>query len=130
MWTEILFFTAALPPPPPPPESVRGLAGAWAEFHGCVRAEEKGAKIAALRYDIYEVMARRVLTTHLEALEKKHGLIAARFWHRGGIVPVGEAAVYAAIAAPHRREAFAALAELMDRLKTDVPIWKAEVVPA
>jgi molybdopterin synthase catalytic subunit len=43
---------------------------------------------------------------------------------------VGEAAVYAAVAAPHRREAFAALAELMDLLKTDVPIWKVEVVPA
>jgi molybdopterin synthase catalytic subunit len=38
--------------------------------------------------------------------------------------------VYAAIAAPHRKEAFAALAELMDHLKADVPIWKVEVLPA
>jgi molybdopterin synthase catalytic subunit len=130
MWTEILFFDAPWPAPPPPPESVRGAAGAWAEFHGCVRATENGRNIAALRYDIYEAMARRVLAAHLEALAQKHGLIAARFRHRSGVVPVGEAAVYAAVAAPHRREAFAALAELMDLLKTDVPIWKVEVVPA
>jgi len=130
MWTEILFLATPLPAPPPPPDSVFGLAGAWAEFHGCVRASEHGKKISALNYDIHEVMARKVLTAHLDALAKKHGLVAARFWHRFGTVPVGEAAVYAAIAAPHRREAFAALAELMDRLKTDVPIWKVEAVPA
>ncbi len=130
MWMEILFLDAAWAGPPPPPECVRGVAGAWAEFHGCVRAMEAGKKIGALRYDIYEAMARRVLAAHLDALAKKHGLVAARFWHRSGLVPVGEAAVYAAVAAPHRREAFAALAELMDLLKTDVPIWKVEVVPA
>ncbi len=129
MWTEILFLTTPLPAPPLPPDSIRGIAGAWAEFHGCVRATEQGKKISALNYDIHEIMARKVLTTHLENLAKKHGLVAARFWHRTGTVPVGEAAVYAAIAAPHRREAFAALAELMDLLKTDVPIWKVEALP-
>jgi molybdopterin synthase catalytic subunit len=34
------------------------------------------------------------------------------------------------VAAPHRRAAFAALAELMNLLKKDVPIWKADVLPA
>jgi molybdopterin synthase catalytic subunit len=43
---------------------------------------------------------------------------------------VGEASVYAAVAAPHRGDAFAALAELMNRLKADVPIWKVEALPA
>ena len=130
MLSEILFYPAPLPPPPQPPKTVQGVAGAWVEFHGCVRALENDEKISALRYDIYEVMARRVLTAHIDMLTKKHGLLAVRFWHRSGVVPVGEAAVYAAIAAPHRREAFAALAELMDLLKADVPIWKVDVMPA
>ncbi len=119
-----------MPVPPCLPEAVRGAAGAWAEFHGCVRNSEQGKKISGLRYEIYEPMACGVLMTHFEEMEKKHGLLAVRFWHRSGTVPVGEAAVYVAVAAPHRREAFAALAELMDRLKTDVPIWKVEVLPA
>jgi molybdopterin synthase catalytic subunit len=130
MWSEIIFMEARLPSPPLPPETVRGIAGAWAEFHGYVRADEKGQKISALRYDIYEPMARKQLAAHIEELASKHGLVAVRFWHRTGVVPVGESSVYVAVAAPHRREAFAALAELMDRLKKDVPIWKAESLPA
>ncbi len=130
MWMEIKFFNTALPAPPPLPEAVRGQAGAWAEFHGSVRGLEKDKNISALRYEIYETMASQVLTAHIAELAKKHGLLAVRFWHREGIVLVGEAAVYAAIAAPHRKEAFAALAELMDRLKADVPIWKVESIPA
>jgi molybdopterin synthase catalytic subunit len=129
MFTEIKFFDTPLPSPAPP-AAMRGPAGAWAEFHGLVRATEQGKEISGIAYEIYEPMARKVLTAHIDALAQKHGLLAACFWHRSGAVPVGEAAVYAAVAAPHRKEAFAALAELMDRLKTDVPIWKAEVLPA
>jgi molybdopterin synthase catalytic subunit len=131
MWTEIKFFDAAWPSPPPaPPAALAGQCGAWAEFTGIVRAREKDATIAALRYEIHRAMAEKVLAGHLDELGKKHGVLAVRFWHREGIVPVGEAAVYTAVAAPHRKEAFAALAELMDRLKTDVPIWKVESLPA
>ena len=119
-----------LPPPPSPPDALCGEAGAWAQFHGYVRADEQGQKISSLRYDIYEPMARKQLEAHIEELAKAHGLVAVRFWHRTGVVPVGEASVYAAVAAAHRREAFAALGELMNRLKKDVPIWKAEALPA
>ena len=130
MWTEIKFLEVALPPPPAAPAVLQGVAGAWAEFHGYVRADEKGQKIAGLRYDFYESMARKQLEKHMAMLGQKYGLVAARFWHRTGVVPVGEASVYAAVAAPHRQEAFAALTELMNLLKTDVPIWKVEVLPA
>ncbi len=130
MWTEILFIDGLLPIPPPLPAAAQGMAGAWAEFRGYVRADEHGQKISALRYDIYEPMASKQLAAHIAELAGAHGLAAVRFWHRTGVVPVGEAAVYVGIAAPHRREALAALAELMDRLKKDVPIWKAEALPA
>jgi molybdopterin synthase catalytic subunit len=130
MWVEILFFDKPLPPPPPAPEQVRGLAGAWAEFQGCVRATENGHNISALRYEIYESMALVRISAHLDALAHKHGLLAARFWHRHGVVPIGEAAVYAAVAAPHRGPALKALGELIDLLKSDVPIWKVEALPA
>jgi molybdopterin synthase catalytic subunit len=130
MQTDIRFFDAPLPPSSPWPPEIGGAVGAWAEFWGCVRRDEQGRAIAGLRYEIYETMARRQLESHLAELAKKFPLLAARVWHRQGLVPVGEAAVYVAIGTPHRREAFAALAELMDRLKKDVPIWKVEVVPA
>jgi molybdopterin synthase catalytic subunit len=37
--------------------------------------------------------------------------------------------VYVGVTARHRAEAFGMLAALMDRLKQEVPIWKAEVLP-
>jgi molybdopterin synthase catalytic subunit len=129
MWTEILFFDAALPASEELPEGIHGAAGAWAEFRGLVRGHEDGRAITALNYEIFEPLARRRVEAHFAELETKHGLLAGRFWHRYGVVPVGEAAVYAAVAAPHRREAFAALGELMDRLKADVPIWKIAALP-
>jgi molybdopterin synthase catalytic subunit len=130
MWTEILFFDSALPDSAPPPACTHGVAGAWAEFRGCVRADENGKRITALNYEIYDALARRQLEQHFAELAVRHGLVAGRLWHRRGLVPVGETAIYAAVAAPHRQEAFAALAALMDRLKTDVPIWKVDALAA
>jgi len=131
MKMEIKFFDGAMPVSSgnrtvSPIQAEYGKAGAWAEFTGTVRQMEKGEKIPALRYDIYQAMAKKVLTSHIEELAQKYGLLAVRFWHREGLVPVGESSVFIAIAAPHRKEAFAAIAELLDRLKADVPIWKIE----
>ena len=47
--------------------------------------------------------------------------------HRIGVIPVGESALYVRAVAPHRREAFVATMELIERLKKDVPIWKHPV---
>ena len=47
--------------------------------------------------------------------------------HRTGRVEVGEASVAIAISAPHRREALAACAQAIDRLKATLPVWKKEV---
>ena len=39
---------------------------------------------------------------------------------------VGDLALVAAVAAPHRSDAFAACARLVDELKASVPIWKRQ----
>ena len=39
---------------------------------------------------------------------------------------IGDLALVAAVAAPHRAEAFAACAELVERIKHEVPIWKRQ----
>ena len=48
--------------------------------------------------------------------------------HRLGIVPVGEAAIYVGVRSSHRSDGFHMLAEFMDELKKDVPIWKMEAL--
>jgi len=104
-------------------------AGALAEFWGTVRDEERGAKIAALRYEAYGEMAKRQMETILLELEKTFPCERVQVVHRQGWVQVNEAAIYIGVQARHRREAFGLLTAFMDRLKQDVPIWKTESKP-
>ena len=104
--------------------------GAWLEFRGVVRDEENGQRISALEYEAYPEMAWREIRRLLEEISLRHPCLAAKVIHRVGIIPVGETAIYVGVAASHRGEAIALLAEFMDRLKQDVPIWKRRALPA
>jgi len=117
-------LTAAGIPERIEPPVMDGLAGAWVEFRGVVRGEEKGAVIGALEYEAYAEMAVREMRRLLEELSHQHACLAARVIHRVGRIPVGEAAIYVGVAGRHRAEAFALLTAFMDRLKQDVPVWK------
>jgi len=112
----------------PPPES-SGAIGAWLEFRGVVRGEENGQTISALAYEAYPEMAGREIRRLLQEISARHPCSAAQVIHRVGVIPVGETAIYAGVASPHRGEAIALLAEFMDRLKKDVPIWKRRALP-
>lgn len=105
-----------------------GAHGAWLEFRGVVRGEENGTNIAALEYEAYAGMAEREMRRILESLAIKFPCLAAKVIHRVGIIPVGDTAIYTGIAASHRGEAIEMLAEFMNRLKQDVPIWKRKAI--
>ena len=106
-----------------PPPSL-GTTGAWLEFRGVVRGEENGRPISALEYEAYPEMAAREIRRLLTEISAKHPCLAVKVIHRIGVIPVGETAIYVGVASPHRAGAIALLAEFMDRLKQDVPIWK------
>ena len=111
-----------------PPQAV-GAHGAWLEFRGVVRGEEDGQAISALQYEAYPEMAEREIRRILELLAAKHPCLTAKVIHRIGVIPVGETAIYTGVASPHRAESLALLTEFMNRLKQDVPIWKARSLP-
>ena len=73
-------------------------------------------------------MAEREIRRLLEEISAQHPCLAAKVIHRVGIIPVGETAIYVGVASRHRGEAIALLAEFMDRLKQDVPIWKRRAI--
>jgi len=98
--------------------------GAVVEFHGIVREMEGEMPLDGLFYEAYESMAENVLEKHLLELAALHGCTAVIFIHRTGWVPVGEASLYLRVASSHRAEALRFLADSIDRLKLDVPIWK------
>lgn len=98
--------------------------GAVVDFQGLVREIEGDLALPGLFYEAYEPMARMVLTKHLQELGVIHGCDAVYFIHRTGWVPVGEASLHIRVLSSHRAEALRFLADSIDRLKLDVPIWK------
>ena len=102
--------------------------GAVVEFYGRVRGSERGAVIRGLRYEIYERMADLQARRVLSELAVEFPCLQVVLVHRHGVVEVGEAAVYVGVLASHRQQAFGMLSAFMDRLKQEVPIWKAEVL--
>ncbi len=99
-------------------------SGAVVVFSGVVRPEEDGQALVALDYEAYEPMARDEMRRILAELSRRFPCDSVLVRHRIGRVAAGEASIVVRIASRHRAEAFGLLAEFMDRLKQDVPIWK------
>ncbi len=99
--------------------------GACVEFQGIVREKEGTESLAGLRYEAYEPMARRQLERHCTELALQFPCAALHFIHRLGWVPVGEASLYIRVLSKHRGPAMRMCAELIERLKDDVPVWKS-----
>ncbi len=98
--------------------------GAVVDFAGLVRPLEDGQTIVALDYEVYEPMASRVLEDLARQMIETHGIAGISVVHSRGRIAVGECSFRLRIAAPHRQEALAAMAEFIDRMKRDAPIWK------
>ena len=101
-------------------------SGAVASFRGVVRAHDGGREVVAIEYECYREMAEKEMTGVLKEAVSRHSLHSALIIHRNGKVPAGETSVLVAVAAAHRRPAFDAVREIVDLLKTRVPIWKKE----
>ena len=98
--------------------------GAVVVFTGVVRNHDGGQPVSALEYQKHPD-AELFLRTCCEEVVASLGLPVAAV-HRVGALVVGDLALVAAVAAPHRAEAFAACAELVERIKREVPIWKRQ----
>ena len=80
-----------------------------------------------LAYEAYEEMAAKEMEKIVgTAFSKWTDLRKVQIVHRFGEMPVGDSSIYITVATPHRREGFAVLRFLIDRIKRDVPIWKKE----
>lgn len=104
-------------------------AGGLAVFVGVVRDESAGRVVTRLEYSAYVSMAKREMTRIADELEREIAGVRVAATHRIGLLDVGDAAVICAASAPHRAEAFQACRELIDRIKSRVPVWKREIGP-
>lgn len=99
--------------------------GALVTFRGVIRDHDAGHSVTRLEYSAHPDAAAFLLA----ACERVAGDVVVAAVHRIGTLEVGDVALVAAVAAPHRAEAFAACAALIDTIKTEVPIWKRQHSP-
>ncbi len=102
-----------------------GAHGAVASFMGHVRADDG---VTALTLEAHPVMTLAALETLARAATQRWSLAHVTIHHRIGPMRVGDLIVLVIAASPHRADALAAVAYCIDRLKTDVPLWKCETL--
>jgi len=98
--------------------------GAVVLFSGVVRNHDDGQSVSALEYQAHPD-AERFLQKCCAEVASESGLPVAAV-HRVGSLAIGDVALVAAVASPHRAEAFSTCAILVERIKSEVPIWKRQ----
>lgn len=99
-------------------------AGALVAFSGIVRNHDHGQAIRSLDYQAHPD-AERILTECCARISAESGLQLAAA-HRIGSLQIGDIALFAVVAASHRKEAFDTCERLVEEIKHTIPIWKRQ----
>jgi MoaE-MoaD fusion protein len=105
---------------------LRGEDGAIVNFEGVARNNTKGRATRYLEYECYEAMAVKMMAQIGREIAGSHAIGRIAMVHRLGRLEIGEASVAVVVTAPHRKPAFEAALEGINRLKKLVPVWKKE----
>jgi molybdopterin synthase catalytic subunit len=98
--------------------------GGTCVFLGTVRND---AGVTSIDYSAYESMVVEEIERVLAEAHERWPGSRVMLQHRLGVIPVGEASIAIAAAAPHRDEAFAACRFMIEAVKQRLPIWKKEL---
>jgi len=102
-------------------------AGATVLFLGTVRNHNDDYAVSGIHYEAYIKMAQEVMAKIEAEAIKRWNLKKFAAVHRIGNLKIGEVSVAIAVSSEHRAEAFEAGRYAIDRIKTEVPIWKKEM---
>ena len=105
---------------------LRGEDGALVDFEGVTRNNTKGRATRHLEYECYEAMAIKTMAQIGRDIAATFAIGRIAMVHRLGRLEIGEASVAVVVTAPHRKPAFEAALEGINRLKRLVPVWKKE----
>jgi molybdopterin synthase catalytic subunit len=103
--------------------SGRDDAGGVVAFTGLCRRDDG---VEALELEAYPGFTEAEIARLGGSVVAEQGLLALHVAHRVGRVAPGEAIVFVAAAAAHRRAAFDGADRMMDYLKSRAPFWKKE----
>jgi molybdopterin synthase catalytic subunit len=100
--------------------------GGTCVFMGTVRNGPEESGVTEIEYSAYEAMAEAEIEQMLAEARERWPDARVALRHRLGRVPLGEASIAIAAAAPHRAEAFAACRHIIEEVKRRLPMWKKE----
>ena len=103
----------------------RGV-GAIAIFVGVVKGEVDGHSVQELVYEAYTPYALRALEKIALEEKERYGLYSVQILHRVGVAKPGEKTLVIAVAARGRKEALSVLSAILERVKSEPPIYKLE----
>jgi len=105
---------------------LRGEDGAFVNFEGVARNNTKGRATRYLDYECYEAMAVKMMAQIGVEIANSYEISRIGMIHRLGRIEIGETSVAVVVTAPHRKPAFEAALDGINRLKRLVPVWKKE----
>ena len=101
--------------------------GALVAFFGSVRDSFNGREVRLLRYEVYDDMAEASIRRIEEEVREASGADQVFVQHRVGDLKPGDPTILVAASSPHRQAAFEACRAALERVKTEVPVWKKEI---
>jgi molybdopterin synthase catalytic subunit len=108
--------------------SAKTTIGGHSIFLGQVRADVvEGKTVTAIEYTAYEEMALEKMHQIREEIFSKYPLTCMHIHHSLGRIAVGEVCFFVFTSSAHRRPAIDACNEVVDRIKSELPIWGKEV---
>jgi molybdopterin synthase catalytic subunit len=102
--------------------------GAHSIFLGQVRNDEiDGKRVSAINYTTYEEMALEKMHEIREGIFEKYPLTCMHIYHSLGGVEAGAISLFVFTSAPHRKAAIHACEEVVEKIKSDLPVWGKEI---
>jgi molybdopterin synthase catalytic subunit len=106
-----------------------GTVGATACFEGTVRGDIVGGKcVKGIDFSVHEEIAMNQIKILQKSIMKKYNILASHIQHSKGFVTTGQKCFRVEVFAAHRKEAFLALPELVNRFKAEIPVFGKEIL--
>lgn len=108
--------------------STKKNIGAHSIFLGQVRNDViNGKEVKAIDYSAYVEMAEEKFHEIREAAFGNYSLICLHIYHSLGIVNAGEISLLVFTSSSHRKDAVKACEEIVERIKSETPVWGKEI---
>jgi molybdopterin synthase catalytic subunit len=102
--------------------------GAHSIFLGQVRADRiDDREVESIEYTAYEEMALDKMHAIREDMFAKYDLACMHVYHSLGNVRTGEISLFVFTSAAHRKAAIDACQEIVERVKSELPVWGKEL---